>query len=142
LADGIDPNLQDATLVISNLDWILAEFVRRYHNVTAAEAQRIVDGLVTRSVPAIQDFAGFLKVLNPRLRVSEYLLLLLYERGTTGATYNELEKWVKPAMRANLRRTLHTLVHDRAYVHNDEERFFITNAGVSEVEKRNLHHIT
>src|SRR5262245_20866053 len=35
LADGIDPNIQDATLVISNLDWILAEFVRLYHNVQA-----------------------------------------------------------------------------------------------------------
>jgi hypothetical protein len=59
-SETIDPNLQDATFVTSNLDWILAEFVR--HNVPAAEAQRIVDGLVTRSVPAIQDFGGFLKV--------------------------------------------------------------------------------
>jgi hypothetical protein len=128
-------------LVISNLDWILAEFVRQYHNVTAAEVQRIVDGIVSRSVPAIQDFAGFLKVLNPKLRVSEYLLLLLYERGTTGATHAELDNWVKPAMRANLRRTLHTLVHDPAFVHTNGERFFITKAGVKEVEKRNLHHI-
>ncbi len=28
LADGIDPNLQDASLVVSNIDWVLAEFVR------------------------------------------------------------------------------------------------------------------
>src|SRR6266853_3557701 len=28
LADGIDPNLQDATIVIAVLDWILAELIR------------------------------------------------------------------------------------------------------------------
>jgi hypothetical protein len=40
LADGIDPNLQDATLVVSVLDWVLAELVRLYHSVSANEAQR------------------------------------------------------------------------------------------------------
>ena len=89
-AGDVDPNLQDATLVISNIDWVLAEFVRLYHNVKADEAQRIVDGLVVRAVPAVQDFDGFLKVLNPKLKASEYVLLLLYERGTTGATLDEL----------------------------------------------------
>jgi hypothetical protein len=141
LADGIDPNLQDATFVISNADWILAELVRQYHNVAATEAQRIVDGLVTRTVPAVQDFDGFLKVLNPKLKVSEYVLLLLYERGTTGASYAELEKWVQPSMTANLRRTLTGLVHGRAFIHDDGKRFYITKRGMSEVQKQNLHHI-
>jgi hypothetical protein len=141
LADGIDPNLQDATLVISNLDWILAEFVREFHKVPASEAQRIVDGLVARAVPAIQDFDGFLKVLNPRLKVSEYLLLLLYERGTTGASYDEFEKWVRPAMRRNLRRAISRLVHVNAFVHDDGKRFYITKPGMREVEKRNLHRV-
>jgi hypothetical protein len=141
LADGIDPNLQDATLVISNLDWILAEFVREYHDVSAAEAQRIVDGLVARTVPAIQDFGGFLKVLNPRLKVSEYILLLLYERGSAGATYSEIESWVRPAMRTNLRRALARAVNDAALVHSDGQRFFITKRGMKEVERRNLHHM-
>ena len=49
LADGIDPNLQDATLVIGVLDWVLAEFVRLHHNVGPDEAQRMVDYLVTIS---------------------------------------------------------------------------------------------
>ena len=37
----------DATLVISILDWVLAELVRMYHKVSADEAQKIIDGLVT-----------------------------------------------------------------------------------------------
>lgn len=140
LADGIDPNLQDATLVISNIDWILAEFVRLYHNVSANEAQRIIDGLVARSVPAVQDFDGFLKVLNPKLQVSGYVLLLLYERGKEGATFAQLDDWVRPPMRRNLRRTLNGLVDD-ALLHDNGSVFVLTKLGVHDVEKRNLHNI-
>jgi hypothetical protein len=68
LADGIDPNLQDASLVIGNIDWVLAEFVRLYHGVKADEARRIIEALVVRKVPIVQDFNGFLKVLSPSSR--------------------------------------------------------------------------
>ena len=47
----IDPNLQDVSLVIGNIDWVLAEFVRLYHGVKADEAQRIIDASVVRTVP-------------------------------------------------------------------------------------------
>ena len=63
LGDGIDPNLQDATMVASVLDWVLAEFIRLYHNVTANVAQQLVSEIVTRAVPVIQDFNGFPKSL-------------------------------------------------------------------------------
>lgn len=68
LGDGIDPNLQDASLVVSTLDWVLAEFVRLHHSVPADEAQRIVEDLVTRKAPVVQEFHGFLKVLNTSQR--------------------------------------------------------------------------
>jgi hypothetical protein len=141
LGDGIDPNLQDATLVICNLDWVLAEFVRLYHGVSADEAQKLVDGLVTRKVPAVEDFDGFLKVLRPGSRVREYLLLVLYERATAGASYDELQSWVRPSMRANLRRTLNLLVHKDAVIHEGTGRSYLTKLGHAEVERKNLHQV-
>jgi len=142
LADDIDPNLQDATLVTSNLDWILAELVRLYHKVSADDASEIMDGLVARKVPVIEDFNGFLKVLNPKLKVSGYLLVLLYERGSAGATFRELETWVRPSMRGNLRRTLRKMVDDDATLHEDSSGlFFLTKRGRNEVESQNLHNV-
>ena len=141
LADDIDPNLQDATLVISNIDWVLAEFVRLYHDVNADEAQRIVDGLVVRAVPAVQDFDGFLKVLNPNMKASQFVLLLLYERGSSGALFSDIQAWVRPSMRSNLRTTLRRLVDDSAFVHDDGAKYYITALGIKEVEKKNLHHV-
>jgi hypothetical protein len=138
LADGIDPNLQDATIVVAILDWILAEFVRLHHNVSADEAQRLVEELVTRKAPVIQDFQGFLKILNPELRASDQCLVLLYHCGAPGASYAELEQWVSPKSRTNLRRTLTALVHDKAFVHQSGDDYRITRRGQIDVETRKL----
>ncbi len=138
LGDGIDPNLQDAGLVVSVLDWVLAEFIRLHHNVSADEASKIVDGIVTRLAPVIQDFDGFLKVLNPKLQVSDHCAVLLYQRGRHGASYDELYQWARPKMRTNLRRALEVLVDQKDYVHFDSARYFITRLGIQYVEQKGL----
>jgi hypothetical protein len=140
LSDGIDPNLQDATLVVGVVDWVLAEFIRLYHNVPADEASSIVDGLVKRAAPVVQDFGGFLKVLNPKLQVSDHCVVLLYQRGEKGATFDELQKWVRPKMRRNLKRTLDNLVDIKDYAHFDVDtgRYLITRRGEQFVEEKGL----
>jgi hypothetical protein len=141
LADGIDPNVQDASLVVCVIDWVLAEFVRLYHNVSADRAEAIVRDLVTRVAPVIQDFNGNLKVLKPGISASDHCLVLLYHRGGIGATPSELASWVRPSMRANLNRTLHRLTHEKDLVHHDGTRYFITRLGQIEVESRRLIEI-
>ena len=56
LTDGIDPNLQDATLVCACCDWVMAELIRLYHGMSADEAHKIVENLVTRKAPIVQKF--------------------------------------------------------------------------------------
>lgn len=141
LGDGIDPNVQDSTLVISVADWVLAEFVRLSHSVPADEAQRMVEGIVSRRAPAIQDFDGFLKVLNPRLSASDHVLLVLYQRGKAGANFSEIESWARPPMRRDLRRTLRRLTEERAMVHLNGTQYLITQLGMREVETRRLFEI-
>jgi hypothetical protein len=138
LADGIDPNVQDATLVTTVVDWVLAEFVRLYHSVPADEAQRLVEQLVTRQAPVVQDFDGFLKLLKPSLQVSDHCLVLLYHRGEEGASLTELQDWVRPAMRSNLRRTMGKLVDEKDLAHFDGARYRVTRLGQQEVERRRL----
>ena len=108
LADGIDPNQQDATIVVRNMEWVLAELVRLYHNLEAEEAHAIIVELVSKDVPLIQEFDGFPRVLK-QLKASDHLLVLLYWRGVDGATYEELRAWARAPMRSNLRRTLAAL---------------------------------
>jgi hypothetical protein len=139
LGDGIDPNVQDASLVAAILDWVMAEFVRVYHRVPPDEAHRIIDDLVARRAPAVENFDGFLKVLRPDLKVRPFLSLVLYERGSEGATFAELSEWAKPTMRKNLKRALDQLVNDLALVHFDAKKYRLTRRGIQDVEKNKLH---
>jgi hypothetical protein len=109
LGDEIDPNLQDASVVVHLMGWTLAEFVRLYHLVSANEAQRIIDELVAREVPIIQTVRGFPRVLRD-LRAGEHCLVLLYGAGAEGASFTDLRTWVRPKMRDNLKRTLDALI--------------------------------
>lgn len=136
LGDGIDPNLMDASVVVNLISWTLAELVRLYHSVTADEAQMIIDQLVAREVPAIQEVRGFPRVLR-NLRAGEHCLVLLYRAGSDGVDFSDLRSWVRPKMQRNLRRTLSDLV-DQDLVHRDDETYLILRPGERYVEERKL----
>lgn len=136
LADGIDPNSQDATFVVAACDWVLAELVRLYHSVSAQEAQSIVESIVERKVLVVQDFDGFLKTLNPDFSSQERILVVLYQRGKQGASVKEITSWLKPSQRANVRRALTQLEHEKDQIVSGGDLFRITNLGMQFVEER------
>jgi hypothetical protein len=138
LADGIDPNLQDASFVSACCDWILAELVRLYHGCSSAEASALVEDLVTRKAPVVQAFGSMLKTLRPSLSLPERLLVLLYQRAVDGATTKELTSWVKPSQRKQVGSVLWKLVHDRDQVVELNGRYHITRAGQLFVESRRI----
>ena len=136
LGDGIDPNQQDATLVIRNMEWVLAELVRLYHNVSATEAHGIIIDLVSKDVPLIQVFDGFPRVLK-QLKASDHFLALLYWQGVEGATLDELKSWARATMRAQIRRTLNGL-DGKDLIHLNGDRYVLTHLGERDVEERKL----
>lgn len=140
LADNFDPNQQDATLVVSVLDWVMAEFIRLSHNVSADRAQQIVQDLITRKVPVIQDFNGYPKVLKTGLSTEQFLLALLYYRGARGALWHELHKWMPRQKLSYLQAVLRQLVEDSNRVHFNENIgvYEITAVGRQYVEKNKL----
>jgi hypothetical protein len=136
LADGISPNVQDATLVVRNMEWVLAELVRLFHDVPPAAAHDIIADLVSKDVPLIQVFDGFPRVLQ-QLKASDHVLVLLYWRGPEGTTLEELNSWVRLAMRSNLRRTVSGL-DSKNLVHLRDDRYVLTHLGERDVEERRL----
>ena len=138
LADGIDPNLQDATVVTSCADWVMAEFVRLHHSCTATEAQDAIEELVTRKAPVVQEVGDSLKTLRPDLTLSQRLLVLLYHRSREGATASELSSWIKPSQRKNLRAALWRLVHTLDLAFEKDDHYQLTRTGEIEVERKGL----
>ena len=138
LADDIDPNVQDATLVVAACDWVMAELVRLYHSVSPKEAQIIIEGIVEKKISLVQDFSGFLKTLNPSWGPRERILATLYQRGNSGATLDELTSWLKPNQRQNISRTLKQLEYDKDVIHCEGDKCFITNLGMKYVEDSDI----
>lgn len=141
LGDGIDPNLQDSSLVSGALDWVLAEFIRLAGGLPPDRAYGLVKAITIRRVPAVEQFGNFLKTLRPSLGPSDRTLLLLYHRADPGATITELSSWLKPKQRTNLSRTLAQLEHDKDYIVLIGDRYKITRRGISAIESQHLVEI-
>lgn len=73
----VNPNHMDATFVVTSCNWIMAELVRVYHNISIDEAQTIVDNLVERRIPLIWEGGDMRRVLDPTLKLRQQILLLL-----------------------------------------------------------------
>jgi hypothetical protein len=138
LGDGIDPNLQDATLVIGNMDWVMAELVRLHHAVSADEAQRIIEDLVTKEVPAVQEIEGQ-PVILADLKPRDQAMLMLYRAGAAGASLDELAGWLRIGRKDHLRSRLGALDKEKLVLHHPKSgRFYITDRGVRYVEQNRL----
>jgi hypothetical protein len=135
LGDDIDPNLQDATLVVGSMDWVLAELVRLYHDVSADDAQKIIENLVTKEVPAVQEIAGHPVILKD-LKAREQALLLLYRAGAQGATLDELAAWLRVNRRDQLKARLVKLDEQKLVLeHPTDGRYYLTSMGDRLVEE-------
>jgi hypothetical protein len=138
LGDAIDPNLQDATLVVANMDWVVAELVRLHHNVSADEAQRIIEDLVKKEVPAVEEIDGQPVILSD-LQPRDQALLMLYRAGAAGASLDQLASWLRAPRKDHLRDRLDKLDADtRVLRHPTTGRYHITAKGIGDVEKRGL----
>ena len=130
----VSPNLPDSSLVIAICDWILTELIRLYYTTSVEDAQKLVDSLVERKVPLIQDFNGHLKVLDPNLSVPTKILVLLYYRGEEGASLSELRRWIKTKSSSHIPTAIKNLQHKKGHVHRDNSRCYITRTGILFVE--------
>jgi hypothetical protein len=137
LADGIDPNRQDGTFVVHSMDWVLAELVRLYHNVGPNQAQKLIEDLVVKEIPAMQLFDGF-PVFLKDMTQPDQVMALLYWRGAEGATRAQLLEWMSDkSAKSNMSSTLARL-KKKHYIYDDGSLIRITIAGEKYVETKRL----
>src|SRR5713226_2341532 len=136
LGDGIDPNLQDATLVIGNMDWVMAELVRLYHKMSAEVAQRVIEEFVTKEIPAVEEIDGQPIVLTD-LKPRDQAMLMLYRAGPAGLSLGELASSLRVTRKDNLRKRIVGLDAEKLILlHPRTGQLHITTMGVRYVEKR------
>lgn len=133
----LDANYSDATLSLFSSSWVLVELLRIYYTGNINEAQRIVNDLVQFSMPIIQDFDGFLKILDPTLPLWKMVLIWAFYKRSEGVTFDEIRTWLKERYENRyIRKVLHDLENNKFFLHSVDDRYFITKTGILEVAEK------
>ncbi len=135
IAGEVSANKVDAMLLLTTSRWILAEFVRLYHNTGHDEAQHAVDLLALAETPIIEDFEGTQRVITAHsLTIPAQIMLLLLNAGSTVSTLDDMVGSIKgtpPAIKKAARR-----LHDKKYAHiYPDNRITLTGLGRAEAVK-------
>ena len=108
----VDPNHMDAVVVVSICNWVMGELIRVFHNLTIAEAQKIVDALVEVRVPVVWSDGNVKRVLRPELRLPDQILLLV-SSCVPDVAVAELLEWTEFKNKKYFMRTLRKLHQTR-----------------------------
>jgi hypothetical protein len=95
LPGNIDPNYMDSILVASICDWILADLVRVFNNLSPKDAQALITDIVTKKVSVVWEVGDMRRVLDHKLSNKNKTLLLLYTSPAQSAKDTDLFKWVE-----------------------------------------------
>lgn len=136
----IDPNFMDATLVASCVDWVMAELVRLFHNVSVEEAKNMVESVVTKQIPLIWRIEDRTRVISPpgaTLSYDKKVLVVLYSHHPEPITVDDLFLWTRHSNKSVFRnKLLGKLDHsDMIDVEPGTDLVRLSLLGVSHVEK-------
>jgi hypothetical protein len=135
----VDPNFLDATAVYSMSSWLLAELIRIFHGVSTKEAQEVVDALIERKHPLIWEFENTRRVLVPKMKKADQVLLLMHAKpGWVSET--DVIGWVEHSNASVFRGDILRELHKSRMVEFDERqhRLRISPLGIRDVEERIL----
>ena len=136
----VNPNQEDAEAVLSMSNWLMAELVRIFHGVSLTEAQVAVDGLVQKRHPLVWASDGTKRVLDPKMKTSDQVLVLLYSE-TNWIDVKVICDWVEYKSASMFKTRVLNLLHFERLVEHDQgnSRVKITPRGVRRVEDELLH---
>jgi hypothetical protein len=134
----VNANYMDATYVLHSTQWIMAELVRMFHDVTIDEATAVVSALVDRTVPALWKVGHVTRILDPSISLSDGTLLLLYS-DVQGLHETDLAKSLEQSRLSDYRRVL-TRLHKQRLIEYDTitRHAVLSPIGIKTVEEQLL----
>jgi hypothetical protein len=113
----------DAIFVLSSCNWIMAELVRVYHNLSTNEAQRVVETLVERRIPLIWEGENIRRVLDPDMSIRSQVLLLLSTTSAGKVCTADLLNWIGYENRSYFRQLLRQMRGKRLLELSADEQY-------------------
>lgn len=134
----VSANHMDSAYVLHSTQWVMAEFVRMFHDTDLATATSIVDALVDRTIPLMWEVDGVTRILNPKISLSDGTLLLLHS-SLNKLTDRILARSLEQDRLANYKRVLRKLHKERLLEYSEITGLVtLSPTGVSRVEEQVL----
>lgn len=138
----VNPNQSDSLLVIHSCNWILTELVRKYHSVSIDMASQIVKEINEISIPIINEFDGFVRVLDNKLDASQKTLCILYYKSPEKIQDKKLFEWVGYSNLPNFKSRILKKLHDDNLLHYMHGFCELTSKGILFAEKNISFNVT
>lgn len=120
LGGDVDPNHMDAIFVVSASDWVMAELVRLFHGLSTAEAQKLVESLVTKQIPIIWQVGSIKRVLDVNLSYKDKALAILYNEHPRSIGDSQIFAWVEHSNVGVFKRDILRPCHKARLIEYDE----------------------
>jgi hypothetical protein len=136
----VEANQIDATTIVKNADWVIAELIRIYHVLSLEEAQTIIDSINNKAIPDVWEINGKKRILKAGLDYKDKVLLLLYSDVNYGIAVEDLFEWVEYSNMAMFKANVLKGLHRMNLIEFDTELNFVhlSPLGINEVEERIL----
>lgn len=130
---GVEPASEiDATMLLYGAKWVLGEFVRIAPQTDVQAARNLIDRIIERQEVAIWREGDLIRVLDPKVKAREQVLLILAFTGDK--TETELRIHVGYKNQTNFKKILRRL-DDANLIAYDSNRCRISPTGIFEAEK-------
>ena len=104
----VDPNFMDSSFSLGAASWLMAELIRVFHSTNVADAKRAVDTLTQIRTPAVWVDEDIRRVLDPKTKLSDQILLLVASNGVE-TNISQLAVWTETSNKSYLRKVVTAL---------------------------------
>ena len=129
---SIDPNKMDASILLADAKWVLAEFFRLSSTLTFEETTAIIDSIINKEISLVWNAGENLRILNPKMATKDKVLCLLYAKN--GQSEMELLNATEYSNKASFRTILRRL-HKEKLIEYSSEHCILSPTGIDMAEK-------
>lgn len=131
----VNPNSMDANITVSNVQWIMGEFVRVFHNLPIDQAQNVVDIIVERKIPLVWDNGSIKRILDTSISIPDQILIFIGLSNGKVST-NKVFEWLDYGNRSYFNKTLKKHHKERKIeLSSDGSKVEILPPGTKKVEE-------
>ena len=127
----IDPNRMDASVLLSNTKWVLAEIFRQVSTMSFEETEEIVNSIMCKESSIIWDTGNGLRILDTKMSCKNKVLCLLYMKN--GQLDTDLQKSTEYKNTTEFKRVLRTL-HKEKLIEYADSKCILSPTGLIEAE--------